>query len=285
LNILYLHNKTNIGGGEQSLTNLWMTLNKEEYSPHLVLPQNGLFGELANRDGIPVDYCSVPRLMPKNFLKIIKACRQLQKICFKENIDIIHSYTPRNNILASIIGRIFRVPVIWHERNMIFGGEYDISRKFMFLPDKIICNSNAVASRFEKQGKVPPKVKTILNGVDTQRFKPGSANQDFIEKYNLKDKMVVGLLSNLDKRKQPESFLKACPKVLKALPNTVFLIVGGELDEESNGRRAELELLTADLNISKNVHFTGFLSEIEKVIGVFNIGVAVTEKEACAGQY
>lgn len=282
MKILYLHNKTNISGGEQSLINLWRTLNKESYTAIVVIPQPGLLGEAAKNIGLFVDYCNVPKLLPRNILGIIKALYKIWSICIIEKVDIIHSYAPRNNILASITGKILRIPVVWHERNMIFGDERDISKILLFLPEVIICNSKAVASRFKKRGKLPSKVKTIINGVDTQKFRPGEINSEIIDKYGLHGNKVVGLLSNLGNRKQPEYFIKACPHILKEQPQTMFLIVGGEFDKQDKGRRHKLELMAMDLGVSKHVIFTGYLPEVEEIIRVFDIGVAVTEKEACS---
>ncbi|MBW1703276.1 MAG: glycosyltransferase [Deltaproteobacteria bacterium] len=214
--ILYMHNKSNISGGEQSLINLWRNLDGERLS---------LFG-------LEVDCYAVPQLRLKNLTNILKTFRFLVLYCRRNKICLLHSYTPRNNIMAAVLGKILRIPVIWHERNLVFGSESDMSRQFSFLPDRIICNSQAVAERFRKGSGIPPKVEVVLNGVDLERFRPGTQPREIVRKYGIKGKKVVGLISNLGRRKMPEYLIEACPHVLNRMPDTVLWKVTKE--EERN---------------------------------------------------
>jgi len=280
--VLYLHNTANISGGEQSLMNLWRNLDRRMYVPHLIIPNDGLLSEEARRVDVEIGLCDIPQLRPKNALKILRAFLVLAVYCKKKSIRIIHSCTPRNNILAAVLGKIVGIPVIWHERNLIFGDEIDISRRFYFLPDKIICNSQAIAERFRKGSGIPSKVQVILNGVDLKKFSIGNAIPLIQKKYNPDEKEVVGLISNLGKRKMPEYLLKACPYILEKSPRTSFLIVGGEFGEEDKGRKRELEERAKNLAMGGSITFTGFLSDVSDIIQLFDIGVAVTEKEACS---
>jgi glycosyltransferase involved in cell wall biosynthesis len=181
-----------------------------------------------------------------------------------------------------LAGAILRIPVIWHERNLIFGNEKDISRRLLFLPHRVICNSQAIAERFRRKGRLPEKVKVVLNGVDLETFRPRRVNRDLLERFQIDANRVVGLVSNLGKRKTPEYLLDICPHVLEKSPDTLFVIVGGEFGENDKGRKGELEARAKSLGISDHVVFTGFVSNVSEIIQVFDIGVAVTEKEACS---
>jgi glycosyltransferase involved in cell wall biosynthesis len=97
-NILYLHNKTKISGGEQSLLNLWANLNGKKFIPHLVLPGSGPFATEAKKKGLKVEFIDIPKWRPEYLFKLIIAFLKLFKYCFKNKIKIIHSYTPRNKI-------------------------------------------------------------------------------------------------------------------------------------------------------------------------------------------
>jgi glycosyltransferase involved in cell wall biosynthesis len=280
--ILFLHNKSNISGGEQSLINLWRNLDGEKFNLSLILPNEGLLSHEARRIGLSVFCYALPQLRLTNLTNILKTFRFLALYCRRNKIGLLHSYTPRNNIMAAVLGKILKIPVIWHERNLVFGSESDISRRFAFLPHRIICNSQAVAERFRKKRGIPSKVKVVLNGVDLEIYRPGKALREIVEKYGIKEKKVVGLISNLGKRKMPEYFIEACPNVLNRMPDTVFLIVGGEFGEGDKGRRDELESKARSLGVENNIVFTGFLPAVCDLIRAFDVGVAVTEKEACS---
>ena len=280
--ILYLHNKVEIGGGEKSLLNLWENLDKYSCDLHLMIPIKGLLSYQAKKLGLSVNTCEIPKLEIKNMPKIIGSLYKIGKYCIHRNINVIHSYSPRYNILGGFIGRLLRIPVIWHERNMIFGMEKDISSKFICLPDSIICNSMAIAERFRTKKGIPSKISVIMNGVDTAKFCPGEVSPALSQKYNLNGKKVVGLISNYSARKNPEYFLDACPLILKQVPDTTFIVVGDEFTKEDRGRRDELLRKVKSLNIEDQVIFTGFVSDVSEIIKAFDLGVAVTEKEACS---
>jgi glycosyltransferase involved in cell wall biosynthesis len=218
----------------------------------------------------------------QNFLPVFIVLIKICAFCKHFKVRIIHSYTPRNNILAAITGKIIGMPVIWHERNIPVKGEKDISRRYSFLPEAIICNSNAVAERFRTKKGRPAKVNVVINGVDTKHFFSGNPPMKLKAKINPESKPIVGLVSNLGKRKMPEYFLDAAGHVLKTLPDVLFLIVGGEFSEEDNGRQKELENKSQELGIDTHVVFTGFVPNVVDYVRLCDVGTAVTENEACS---
>jgi glycosyltransferase involved in cell wall biosynthesis len=281
-NILYLHNKMKISGGEQSLLNLWKNLNRDRFTLHLILPGPGPLEAKAKKNKLKVEFIKIPRWRPQSIFKLIVAFVKLTKYCRENRIKIIHSYTPRNNILSGIVGRLLKIRIIWHERNLIFGSEKDISKNFRFLSDCIICNSYAIAKRFKGKKGLPPNVKVIWNGVDTKKFHPDTSDGKSCLKIQNNGNKVVGLISNLGKRKMPEYFIETCPYVLSEHPNTTFVIVGGEFDDDDTGRLKELRRKTDSMGISDKILFTGHRNDIADIITCFDIGVSVTEKEACS---
>lgn len=280
--VLYLHNKVEISGGERSLINLWRNSDLKKLRPYLAIPGDGRFKNEAQRLGVRILYLKVPNLRLKNFGKILQAVLWLRKCILINKIDIIHSYTPRNNIIGALVGKLHKIPVIWHERNMIYGMEKDITKKLLFLPHSIICNSKAIAERFRTRKGIPDKVRVIINGVDTSKFRPRKDSPELTQKYNVNGKNVVGLISNFGKRKNPECFLDVCPLILKQVPNTRFIVVGDEFTDEDRGRRDELLQKVKKLHLEDDVIFTGFVPDVSEIIRIFDIGVAVTEKEACS---
>jgi L-malate glycosyltransferase len=280
--ILYLHNKVNISGGERSLLNLWESLDRSHFTPHLMLPGEGPFSTAASGLDVKVTFLPVPKLEAANLPRLATCTRRLLRYCRENKIRIIHSYTPRNNLLAALVGRITGIPVVWHERNIPWGVEKDVSRRFSRFPQRILCNSGAVAARFCMNSRMPDKVRVIHNGVNLTRFRPGNADPEIIARCALKDRNVVGLISNLSRRKMVEQFLETCPHILARRAQTAFIIVGGEFSEEDAGRKRELEERVRQLGLEGHVIFTGFVSGVEEWIRAFDVGCAVTEKEACS---
>jgi glycosyltransferase involved in cell wall biosynthesis len=170
--ILYIHNKTGISGGERSLLNLWRHMDREMFELFLILPGEGPFSEKAREYGVNIFYSKAPAFILKNLFRAVKTLFDWSRYVLNNRISLIHSYTPRNNILSGIIGRLFFRPVIWHERNLIYDDKFDVSRRFMFLPNRIICNSYAIAERFKHKDYRPAKVQVVHNGVDLNKYNP-----------------------------------------------------------------------------------------------------------------
>ena len=127
IRILYLHNSSEISGGERSLLNLWKNLDCDRFELFLILPEKGPLSQEAQKLVLRVSFLKIPKLHIVNGLPLLKVGFQLGWYLVQNNIQIIHSYSPRNNVLSAIVGRFLGVKVIWHERNLIYGDEKDIS--------------------------------------------------------------------------------------------------------------------------------------------------------------
>lgn len=282
IRLLYVHNKKDISGGERSLLNLWKNLDRDKFALHALLPGEGELSREARKCGVKVDTLVIPGLSSLDFLGIVGAFSRLCGYIRKDHIDIVHSCSPRNNVISSLAGKALNVPVIWHERNLIFGRERDVSRDLLFLADAVICNSDAVAERFRVNGALPSKVKTVLNGTDLKEFSPEISAEEIKRELGASGKRVVGILTNLNKRKRVEHFLKAAPRVIKRAKDVLFLVVGGEFSDEASGRAAELKDMAVMLGLKDNIVFTGFRDDVTHLLASFDISVHVTEKEACS---
>ena len=97
---------------------------------------------------------------------------------------------------------------------------------------------------------------------------------------------IIGIVARLVPIKAIHLLLEAASQVIKTQPNAVFLIVGdGEM-------RGALEQQTQTLNLSKNVRFLGFRSDLPRLYAGFDVNVlcslneglpvAVIESLACA---
>jgi len=282
MRILFLHNMAQISGGEQSLLNLWENLDRQRFEPLLMVPQEGPLSRKAQALGVSVSFFEAPQLHPKNILKILQAAIRLNTFLHSHQIKIIHSYSPRNNILSALVAKLSGTPVIWHERNLIYEDELDRSRQFFFLADRVICNSKAVAKRFEGLKDFDGKVRVVLNGVDLKEFKPLKEDRQLKIKLGVDGMMIAGMITNLNKRKRVEFLIETIPLVIKKISNVKFLIVGGEFPDEGGSRLKELQILAQDLGVQNHLIFTDFQDDVCPFLNILDLFVHVTVKEACS---
>jgi len=99
------------------------------------------------------------------------------------------------------------------------------------------------------------KIRIIPLGVDLVTWAPylNEINSSFLEKYRLKNKRVLLVVTQIIKRKGIDYLIKALPQIVESYPNIVCLIVG------DGDYKAKAEQLVAELNLANHVRFTGFL--------------------------
>ncbi|MCT4355285.1 glycosyltransferase family 4 protein [Streptomyces sp. Je 1-79] len=88
-------------------------------------------------------------------------------------------------------------------------------------------------------------------GVDEKTFHPGSGGDAVRERLGLTDRPVVVCVSRLVPRKGQDTLIRALPEILRRVPGTVLLIVGGGPYEK------DLRRLAATTGVADSVRFTG----------------------------
>jgi len=285
-NILYLHNMSEISGGERSLLNLWENLDRKKFQLHLIIPKNGPFYKEASKLQLDIDFLTIPKFSPMNVFGLIIVFIRMAMYIKTRKINLIHSYSPRNNMMSSLVGKFLRIPVIWHERNLLCGltveDEMDLTKKYLHLPDRVICNSNAVAERFRGQTGIPSKVRSVLNGVNLVRFKPREAVEEIRGLLKIGDKKVVGIVSNFSKRKRIEFFLDVAEKIKQCRADVLFIIIGGDFQEEGSGNKNRLRKKASELGLGQHVVFLKFQNDVQRYLSVFDVATLTAIKEACS---
>jgi len=280
IGVLYLHNKAQVSGGERGLLALWENLDRSRFRPFLAVPEEGLLAEKARALGVGVSVIPVPAFRPWHVVGLWRAGQALARLVRENGICVIHSYTPRNNLLSALVGKRAGAAVVWHERNLTYGREWDVSAMLASLPDAVICNSAAISRRFVKKGAIPAKVRVIYNGIDTDYFRPQDADEAK-RRQGLAENRVVGLVSNLNLRKNVGFFLDVAAIVHARIPKAFFVIVGGDFGSAAPARSG-LEEQARRLGLTDCVIFSGFQDDIRPCLSAFDVYCSVTEREACS---
>lgn len=102
--------------------------------------------------------------------------------------------------------------------------------------------------------KLKTKVIALSSGVDLSQFFPDIGSTDIRAKYKLPDKPLLIFVGRLDPEKNLAEVVRAVAIALQGVDFS-FLVVGRGLEKVS------LEALAKELNIEKNIIFTGFVPE------------------------
>jgi len=282
--VLYLHETSRLSGAENSLLALCEKIDRSRFTPIFALPDEGPLYHAVKALGIDVFLTRFPRI--RRGRGVIPATRRLIRLVRERGVRLLHSNSIRTHIYAALTGRSAHIPVVWHERNMITNEKVDPDRLFSFLPDRIICNSHAIARRFQRRGRLPAKMQVIHNGVNTERFNPGLDPLRVRTELGISpDEIVVGIASRFNPIKGHEMYFEAARRLIYTMGHITapmrFLVVGGAVFDEDRRRGQFLKDLVAKLSIGRYVLFTGFRQDMPAVYAAMDMLVLSSHTEAC----
>ena len=110
--------------------------------------------------------------------------------------------------------------------------------------------SSYTAGLLEQAGVEPARIVTVHNGVDPERFRPFDASALRAELGAI-DRPVLLTVARLVPRKGIDTVLASLPRVLRDVPNALYVVAGDGPD------RPRLERLAREHGVSASVRFLG----------------------------
>jgi len=271
IRVLEVINEPTMGGGQSHLLLLTKGLDKKRFQVIVASSSNGPFIEELNKNGIR--HISVKMRGKLNFQAVFSTARLVRK----EKIDILHTHGGVAGLSARIGALIGRSPIIIHTLHGIHYLNYKnrflkwlfiyLERFFSLFTEAIILVSDSdkekgVINKLAKK----EKMRVIKNGIEFSEF------QKKIDVLAKKKALgidpswpLIGTVARLHRQKGHIYLLKAAKKVIKALPQTRFLIIGdGPL-------RKDLEKYQKELRLEKNVIFLGARRDIPELLLIIDL--------------
>lgn len=276
INVLLLLYSIKPAGAEKVVLSLAKYIDKGKFNP-VVCALKG--GELLNdfiKLNIPV------YVLNKKTGFDLSVIWKLYKIIKKEKIDIIHSHNFSPNFWGRLIGYITGVRILIITEHTIATAKTRvqklIDRLLSGITDKIIAVSHRVReSHIEQEKILPGKIITIYNGIECSKIdmeKALSFKNSFQKKFNITHtNYLITTIGRLEPPKGHINLFRAIPQVVNKYPEAMFLIVGDGF------LRKQLEKLTQELRIQKNVVFTGFRNDINDILSISDICVVPSYRE------
>ena len=197
---------------------------------------------------------------PNLMKEVVRYALVASSIAETTDFDIIHAHDWLTYPAGIAAKKISGKPLVVHMHATEFdrSGEninqnvYDIERKGMQEADMVIAVSNYTRNIIiERYGINPDKVITVYNAVEyDETYFKYREEKSFPEK-------VVTFLGRVTYQKGPDYFVEAANKVLQVDKNVRFVMAG------SGDMLIRMINRVAELSISSNFHFTGFLNEEE----------------------
>lgn len=251
------------------------------------------------RAGVPVTHVPLARAVRP--LADLRALLALTAHFRRERFDLVHTHTPKANLLGRLAARAAGVPLVAGTEHGLFYYNMRGARRafYRWLARLGAWCSNVVffVSAEDVQAATttdricPPSKAVHLAagvGVDIERFRPSAElrRQTRAALGYGDDELVVGMVGRLTYEKGYAEFFQAASLLSRAVPAARFLVIGPS-DVVSQD---EFERLVATLGISSRVCFLGMRTDMPELYNAMDVvalpsyreGLPVTLMEAAA---
>lgn len=179
--------------------------------------------------------------------------------------DILYSFLPSANIVASLAKPFVSARIVWGIRAADMQlPSYDwfdrivnrIEATVAGRADGIIANSRAGYDHHVARGYPKENMVVILNGIEARTFAFNATGRSRLRTEWGVDggDVLIGIVGRLDPMKGHESFLAAAELLIARHDNARFVVVGGGADERENALRKGLSAALGHRLIWARVH-------------------------------
>ena len=274
-NILYFSSFGDMrGGGQESLFLLIEYLDKNKFTPFVVVPNDGDLVARLKSINVIVIIIELPKITGFNVWTSGKAVKKIIDTIRTYNIDLIYTDGPRNTFYGGLAAKIKCKPLIWHIR-ISEKDKYD--RLLYHFSTRLILVASFLRNRFDWV-KGSHKFITIYNGVDLFGLKTQSPVANIRKQYGIKDQgLLIAAIARLEPLKGQIYLIEACGQLRHELDDVFILLVGQIADLDYY---EECMNLARELGIENRLIFAGYQNNIDQFLSEIDLFVLPSLSEA-----
>lgn len=269
--ILLISHTANLHGGERSLVDLSLGLQRRKVPFIVMCPAEGVLPELLRANGIKVQIFFLPRPQ-RNIIQLLKffilwiiVVWRLRNWMRQNTIDIVYNNTI-DGLYGPFAAKLNQCPCVWHVREVKPQNKHI---RFLFVlllknfATQVVFNSNATMQAY--QLRPYPHWQVIYNGLDLTR-----CHMNLSEK---RDNFLLLFVGQIEKHKRADRFLEIVVRTKKSYPNLKGLIVGDGEELE------EMKQLSQRIHVQNDVEFTGYLHDVNRVYQQSDVFILTSDTE------
>ena len=205
--------------------------------------------------------------------------------------DVVHVHNFHAHVHGVPAARAARIPVIVSTKHgaempRLLGSRALAGRAYRMADAMVAVSRDVRDLLLATYGFEPERVRLILNGIDTERFRPIDVGREEqrARVLGVTGAPLVGTVCRLVQLKGVDTLLTAFDRVRRRLPGAVLVVVG------DGPERANLEARAAGLGLGGSVRFLGTRADTAAiyplldvfVLASFTEGISLTVLEAAA---
>ena len=266
IKVIEVSSDTNIGGAGKCVLTLLENFDRSEFSVKVILPKNSLLKP--HVEALDTEVIEVDGIADKSLDR--SAIKELTEIFKREKPDIVHTH---GSMSARIAAKRAGARVVF-TRHSVFEPSPKISKGIGKLingivnnhyADGIIAVAEAAKDNLTATGVSDKKIRVILNGVRGLEKLSDAEKAKQRERFGTDGKKVVSIVARLEAVKGHEYFIEAADMLLRDGIDARFYIAG------TGSCREALEKKVRELGREKDIIFTGFISDADKLMGITDI--------------
>ena len=260
-----------VGGGECSFLDLVSGIGGH-FFPVVVTPKAGTLTDRLWAKNIRTNVIPLSRVRPWLFHSVLKSIGCLMKAAKKANASLIYANGSRPALYGGLVGRILKIPVVWHCR--ISEKDQWLDSVISRLSNLIIVNSRATGKRFSEQ--VQKKIRIIHNGIDIKWMKDVSVCKAHVQ---APDSKIILVVARVSKLKRHDLALSAFEEVAKGYLDLHLVFVGAKDPFEPEWWNY-LQKKTAESSYGERIHWIGHVEDVRPWYRAASILILPSENES-----
>lgn len=271
--ILYFNSwSTAHGGSATSLLDIVGSLDYDRFQPMVVCPEEGDLPARLREIAVPVIVHPLSRLNREEAWRFLREVPWYLRLLRDKRIALVHGNTSASRRSLLQAAKLARIPYVQHVRNGMKNPAASVGCRYAA---RIIVNSDDAARTLRSVPTLDPKTLTIHNAVDLQAYRHTDNHRDAL---GAGKRPVLGFVGQIVPRKGVRVLIESMPFILKSVPEALLVIVGCAPPDDVSYER-ECRELVSRMEISANVHFTGYRRDVPAWMRTFDIFVLPSQAE------
>ena len=279
-----------VGGAQENTVSSCIGLRKLGHDVDLVSgPQTGPEGSLSDQAtaaGVPIIIVDELRRAPNPWLDV-SAGAALRRLFVGKRYDVVHTHSGKAGFAGRIAAHLARVPIVVHTihgpsfyryQNPLGNWAFRWAEQVAgACTTQFVSVADAMTEQYLAAGiGTPDKYVTIHSGMNIDAFLNAPRDDSFRESLGIsKDDLVVGKMARLFRLKGHEFLFAAAPRIVAAVPNVKFLLVGDGIYRE------RFERLVTEMGLRGRFVFAGLVppQEIPRFVASMDLLVHLSLRE------